>query len=47
MSGIPVGIDGSPNAHRALDWAVQEAAARHCRAGAARFGAGARQHHRV
>jgi nucleotide-binding universal stress UspA family protein len=30
MSGITVGIDGSPNSHRALDWAVQEAAARHC-----------------
>ena len=30
MSGITVGIDGSPNAHRALDWAVQEAAARNC-----------------
>jgi|SRR5690348_9273489 len=29
MSGITVGIDGSPNSHRALDWAVQEAAARH------------------
>ena len=28
MSGITVGIDGSPNAHRALDWAVQEAVAR-------------------
>lgn len=30
MSGITVGIDGSPNAHRALDWAVQEAVARNC-----------------
>jgi nucleotide-binding universal stress UspA family protein len=30
MSGITVGIDGSPNSHRALDWAVQQAAARHC-----------------
>jgi nucleotide-binding universal stress UspA family protein len=30
MSGITVGIDGSPNSHRALDWAVQEAAARNC-----------------
>jgi nucleotide-binding universal stress UspA family protein len=30
MSGITVGIDGSHNSHRALDWAVQEAAARHC-----------------
>lgn len=29
MSGITVGIDGSPNSHRALNWAVQEAAARH------------------
>ena len=28
MSGITVGIDGSPNSHRALDWAVKEAAAR-------------------
>jgi nucleotide-binding universal stress UspA family protein len=28
MSGITVGIDGSHNSHRALDWAVQEAAAR-------------------
>jgi len=30
MSGITVGIDGSHNSHRALDWAVQEAAARNC-----------------
>lgn len=30
MSGITVGIDGSHNSHRALDWAVQEAATRHC-----------------
>ena len=30
MSGITVGIDGSPNSHRALDWAVQEAATRNC-----------------
>ncbi|HEV8222285.1 MAG TPA: universal stress protein [Streptosporangiaceae bacterium] len=29
MSGITVGIDGSHNSHRALDWAVQEAATRH------------------
>ena len=28
MSGITVGIDGSPNAHRALEWAMQEAVAR-------------------
>ena len=28
MSGITVGIDGSHNSHRALDWAVQEAATR-------------------
>ena len=30
MAGITVGIDGSPNSHRALDWAVQEAATRNC-----------------
>jgi len=30
MPGITVGIDGSHNSHRALDWAVQEAATRHC-----------------
>jgi len=30
MSGITVGIDGSPNSRRALDWAVQEAATRNC-----------------
>jgi nucleotide-binding universal stress UspA family protein len=30
MSGITVGIDGSHNSHRALDWAVQEAATRNC-----------------
>jgi nucleotide-binding universal stress UspA family protein len=29
MSGITVGIDGSHNSHRALDWAVREAATRH------------------
>jgi nucleotide-binding universal stress UspA family protein len=29
MTGITVGIDGSHNSHRALDWAVQEAATRH------------------
>src|SRR5262245_13296271 len=28
MSGITVGIDGSSNSHRALDWAVKEAAGR-------------------
>ncbi len=28
MSGITVGIDGSHNSQRALDWAVQEAATR-------------------
>jgi nucleotide-binding universal stress UspA family protein len=30
MPGITVGIDGSPNAGRALDWAVREAAIRSC-----------------
>jgi nucleotide-binding universal stress UspA family protein len=30
MAGITVGIDGSPNARRALDWAVREAATRGC-----------------
>jgi nucleotide-binding universal stress UspA family protein len=29
MAGIVVGIDGSDNAHRALDWALKEAAAHH------------------
>jgi nucleotide-binding universal stress UspA family protein len=29
MSGITVGVDGSHDAHRALEWAMQEAAARH------------------
>jgi nucleotide-binding universal stress UspA family protein len=29
MAGIVVGIDGSDNAHRALDWAVKEAATHH------------------
>lgn len=29
MAGIVVGIDGSDNAHRALDWALREAAAHH------------------
>jgi nucleotide-binding universal stress UspA family protein len=29
MRGIVVGIDGSPNSERALDWAVKEAAALH------------------
>jgi nucleotide-binding universal stress UspA family protein len=29
MAGIVVGIDGSPNSQRALDWAMHEAAARH------------------
>ncbi|MGA2827056.1 MAG: universal stress protein [Streptosporangiaceae bacterium] len=29
MSGIIVGIDGSSHSHIALEWAVQEAAARH------------------
>ena len=29
MSGIVVGTDGSDEAHRALDWAMREAAARH------------------
>lgn len=29
MAGIIVGIDGSANAHRALDWALREAAAHH------------------
>jgi len=28
MAGIIVGVDGSPDAHRALEWAMQEAAAR-------------------
>ena len=30
MAGITVGIDGSLNSHRALDWAVREAAVRRC-----------------
>jgi nucleotide-binding universal stress UspA family protein len=29
MAGIVVGIDGSDNAHRALDWALKDAAALH------------------
>jgi len=29
MSGLIVGIDGSHDSHRALEWAMQEAAARH------------------
>jgi nucleotide-binding universal stress UspA family protein len=29
MAGIVVGIDGSDNAHRALDWALKEAAVHH------------------
>ena len=29
MAGIVVGIDGSRDAHRALDWAMKEAAIRH------------------
>jgi nucleotide-binding universal stress UspA family protein len=29
MAGIVVGIDGSDDAHRALDWALKEAAVRH------------------
>jgi nucleotide-binding universal stress UspA family protein len=29
MAGIVVGVDGSEHAHRALDWAMREAAARH------------------
>jgi nucleotide-binding universal stress UspA family protein len=29
MAGIIVGIDGSAGAHRALDWAMKEAAAHH------------------
>ena len=29
MSGIIVGVDGSPGAHRALAWAMREAAAYH------------------
>jgi nucleotide-binding universal stress UspA family protein len=29
MPGITVGVDGSHDAHRALEWAVEEAAARH------------------
>ena len=29
MAGITVGIDGSHDAHRALEWAMKEAAARH------------------
>jgi nucleotide-binding universal stress UspA family protein len=31
MAGITVGIDGSYGAHRALEWAMKEAAARHAR----------------
>src|ERR1700728_1971825 len=29
MPGIVVGVDGSPNSERALDWAVRQAAALH------------------
>ena len=29
MSGITVGIDGSPHSAYALDWAIREAAIRH------------------
>ena len=29
MAGIVVGVDGSHGAHRALEWAMREAAARH------------------
>ncbi len=29
MSGIVVGVDGSPHSHRALDWALAESALRH------------------
>jgi nucleotide-binding universal stress UspA family protein len=29
MAGIIVGVDGSHDAHRALEWAMQEAATRH------------------
>jgi nucleotide-binding universal stress UspA family protein len=29
MPGIVVGVDGSPNSERALDWAMKEAAAHH------------------
>ena len=29
MAGIIVGVDGSHDAHRALEWAMQEAVARH------------------
>ena len=29
MPGIVVGVDGSPNSERALDWAMTEAAVRH------------------
>ena len=29
MAGIIVGVNGSPGAHRALDWAMKEAAAHH------------------
>jgi nucleotide-binding universal stress UspA family protein len=28
MTGITVGVDGSHNAHQALEWAMEEAAAR-------------------
>lgn len=31
MAGIIVGVDGSHGAHRALDWAMKEAAAQHAR----------------
>jgi nucleotide-binding universal stress UspA family protein len=29
MAGIIVGVDGSPGAHRALDWAMKQAAGQH------------------
>jgi nucleotide-binding universal stress UspA family protein len=29
MPGIVVGVDGSPNSERALDWAMKQAAAVH------------------
>ena len=29
MPGIVVGVDGSPNSERALDWAMRQAAAVH------------------
>lgn len=33
MPGITVGIDGSHDAHRALEWSMHEAAARHAQLG--------------